>query len=80
MSDEDFPEWFRRRMRRPSSRDWLFGDVDDIKLADKLLENGVAAIPGSPFGSKGRGCLRFSYGAANMQQLEEAANRIEKTI
>ena len=30
MSDEDFPEWFRRRMRRPSSRDWLFGDVDDI--------------------------------------------------
>lgn len=30
MSDEDFPEWFRRRVRRPSSRDWLFGDVDDI--------------------------------------------------
>jgi len=30
LSDEDFPEWFRRRMRRPSSRDWLFGDVDDI--------------------------------------------------
>jgi len=30
MSDEDFPEWFRRRMRRPFSRDWLFGDVDDI--------------------------------------------------
>jgi len=30
LSDEGFPEWFRRRMRRPSSRDWLFGDVDDI--------------------------------------------------
>jgi len=30
LSGEDFPEWFRRRMRRPSSRDWLFGDVDDI--------------------------------------------------
>jgi len=30
MPDEDFPEWFRRRMRRPFSRDWLFGDVDDI--------------------------------------------------
>ncbi len=30
MSDEDFPEWFRRRRRRPFSRDWLFGDVDDI--------------------------------------------------
>jgi aspartate aminotransferase len=69
--------------RKPAGAFYLFpsfGDVDDIKLADKLLENGVAAIPGSPFGSKGRGCLRFSYGAANMQQLEEAANRIEKTI
>ena len=30
MPEEDFPEWFRRRMRRPFSRDWLFGDVDDI--------------------------------------------------
>jgi len=30
LSDEDFPEWFRRRMRRPSTRDWLFGDIDDI--------------------------------------------------
>ena len=30
MPDEDFHEWFRRRMRRPFSRDWLFGDVDDI--------------------------------------------------
>jgi len=30
LPEEDFPEWFRRRMRRPYSRDWLFGDVDDI--------------------------------------------------
>jgi HSP20 family protein len=30
LPEEDFPEWFRRRMRRPFSRDWLFGDVDDI--------------------------------------------------
>jgi HSP20 family protein len=30
MSDEDFPDWFRRRMRRPSARDWFFGDIDDM--------------------------------------------------
>lgn len=29
MADEDWPEWLRRRMRR-SSRDWMFGDVDEI--------------------------------------------------
>jgi len=69
--------------RRPAGAFYAFpsfGDADDIKLADRLIENGVAAIPGSPFGSKGAGCLRFSYGASSMQQLEEAANRIEKTI
>jgi HSP20 family protein len=30
MSDDDFPEWFRRRTRRPFSRDWMFGDIDEI--------------------------------------------------
>lgn len=30
MPDEDFSEWFRRRMRRPFSRDWFFGDIDEI--------------------------------------------------
>jgi len=30
LSDEDEPEWFRRRTRRPFFRDWLFGDVDEI--------------------------------------------------
>ncbi len=30
MSEDDFSQWFRRRMRRPYSRDWLFGDVDEI--------------------------------------------------
>jgi len=30
LSDEDLPEWFRRRSRRPFFRDWLFGDMDEI--------------------------------------------------
>jgi len=30
LSEDDFSQWFRRRMRRPYSRDWLFGDVDEI--------------------------------------------------
>jgi HSP20 family protein len=30
MSDEDLPEWFRRRLRRtPYPRDWLFGDIEE---------------------------------------------------
>ncbi len=57
-----------------------FKEDDDIKLADKLIENGVATVPGSPFGSKGKGCLRLSYGASKIEELEEAVKRIERTI
>lgn len=55
-----------------------FGDgVDDIALADKYLKAGVAPVPGSPFGSQGKGCLRLSYANAPQDQLEEAFDRIE---
>ena len=31
MAWDDFPEWFRRRMRRtPFFRDWFFGDIDEM--------------------------------------------------
>jgi len=30
LSSEDWPEWFRRRGRRPFFRDWLFGDIDEM--------------------------------------------------
>ncbi|MFC2154160.1 pyridoxal phosphate-dependent aminotransferase [Candidatus Altiarchaeota archaeon] len=55
-----------------------FGEVDDIDLADKMLEKGVAPVPGSPFGSRGEGCLRLSYANANVEKLKEAFDRIEQ--
>ncbi len=57
-----------------------FGDTDELKLADKLINAGVATIPGSPFGSKGKGCLRLSYGAASIEQIDEAIERMKKSI
>lgn len=57
-----------------------FGDIDDVKLADKLIDAGVATVPGSPFGSKGKGCLRLSYGASNIEELDEAVERMKKII
>jgi HSP20 family protein len=30
MSDEDLPDWLKRRLRRERNRDWLFGDLDEI--------------------------------------------------
>ena len=53
---------------------------DDLKFADKLMENGVGVIPGSPFGSSGRGCVRMSYGGLGMGDLKRAMDIIEKIV
>jgi aspartate aminotransferase len=55
-----------------------FEGKDDIGLADALLENGVGSVPGSPFGTKGRGCIRLSYGNADLGTLDEAFNRMAR--
>ena len=57
-----------------------FGDIDDLGLADKLLSNGVGVIPGSPFGSRGEGCARISYGAVSLDEIEIALERIKATL
>lgn len=53
------------------------GEIDDIDFADKLLERGVAVIPGSPFGPSGKGCVRISYGAVGIEELKKAMDRME---
>jgi len=53
-----------------------FNGADDLKLADELLEKGVGVVPGSAFGSQGRGCVRISYGSANLGLLSQAFDRI----
>lgn len=55
-----------------------FKGRDDLKLADELLAAGVGTVPGSPFGSKGRGCIRISYGNADIKTLGEAFDRMGK--
>lgn len=53
-----------------------FKGADDLELADKLLEKGVGVVPGSAFGPRGRGCIRISYGSANIDLLSQAFDRI----
>jgi len=44
----------------------LGGTSTTMELADALIEAGVGTVPGSPFGTNGRGCLRMSYGNADI--------------
>jgi aspartate aminotransferase len=51
----------------------LNGSADDVAVADRLLEAGVATVPGSAFGAPGH--LRLSF-ATDTASLEEGCRRI----
>ena len=53
------------------------GFKNDLALADKLLEAGVALVPGSAFGAEG--CLRLSF-AVSLDTLKAAVQRIEAAL
>ena len=53
------------------------GFEKDTRLADMLLEKGVALVPGSAFGAEG--CMRLSY-ATSDQELESALDRLEEAL
>lgn len=57
---------------------WIGGD--DFQIVEKLLEKGVGVIPGSPFGSQGKGCIRISYGSAGIPELEKAMDILEENL
>lgn len=55
-------------------------DVDDIRLATHILDEGnVAVLGGSTFGPNGRGFIRLSY-ANSEENLREALSRIRKAL
>jgi len=74
LSDEDWPEWFRRRTRRPFFGDWLFGDIDEImrdmeEMMQKEFKEFTTRLPKDfvrerrlPDGSKVKEWGPFVYG------------------
>ncbi len=54
--------------------------LDDVTFAEQfLLEERVAVVPGSTFGSSGRGYVRMCYASA-YDELVEAMNRLERFL
>jgi aspartate aminotransferase len=70
---------------RPKGAFYVFPNITGTgmpsqKVADLLLEEaGVAALPGTAFGSYGEGYLRFSY-ANSVENIKKALERIEQTL
>jgi aspartate/methionine/tyrosine aminotransferase len=69
------------RCLKPHGAFYLFPNVSSFgrsskEIADRLLEEaGVAALPGTAFGSQGEGYLRFSF-ANSLENIEVALERI----
>ena len=66
---------------KPNGAFYVFpklSDGNDIEIADNLLRNGIGIIPGSPFGSSGRGCVRMSYGSISKEKIGEVLKRLKK--
>jgi len=67
----------------PKGAFYIFANIEGFKmLSDKLAEllvrqARVVTVPGSAFGMRGEGYLRFSYATAH-DKIEEALNRIAK--
>lgn len=53
--------------------------LSSADLANRLLENGVAVLPGSAFGKYGEGYLRLVF-ANSMENLGAALERMEKAL
>lgn len=70
---------------RPDGAFYVFPSIeatgmDCLEFAKRLLkEEKVAVVPGTAFGSEGRGHIRISY-ASNMSDLREACLRIERFL
>ncbi len=69
---------------KPDGAFYFFLDVRPAGLSSKeaverLLDQGVATVPGPAFGSGGEGFIRLAY-ATTMEELEYAAEKIEKVL
>lgn len=66
----------------PMGAFYMFPSIEKFNMKSEdfcerlLKEGGVAAVPGDAFGPGGEGYMRISY-AYSMEQLKEAADRIE---
>lgn len=68
-------------VNKPMGAFYIFPKVDlldDCTFSERLLKEGkVVVVPGSSFGTYGRGHVRLCY-ATSLNNIEEASNRIER--
>lgn len=54
-------------------------EIDDYKLLEESMKNGVAFVPGSIMGTK-RSCIRFTYGRGEKLLIREGVSRFVRAL
>lgn len=54
-------------------------DVDDYKLLEEAMKNGVSFVPGKIMGSQ-NGYIRFTYGKGDKESIKEGISRFVHTL
>jgi aspartate/methionine/tyrosine aminotransferase len=70
--------------QRPQGAFYAFPNVTHYgisseEMANRMLDGGVAVLPGTSFGEYGEGYLRLVY-ASSMDNIERALDRMEKVL
>ena len=73
--------WNHVKPRVPQGATFLLASLgeqtDDVAVCQRLLrEAGVVSVPGSAFGSRGRGSIRLSFGNQPVDRIREAGRRL----
>ena len=68
--------------RDPDGAIYAFPDVeeDSWEFCMRMIDNGVAMVPGEPFGPESDTSVRICFGAVEKSDLEKAFDRIEANI
>jgi aspartate aminotransferase len=66
----------------PEGAIYAFPEVgkDSWEFAMEMIDEGVAVVPGEPFGSESDRSVRIAYGAAEMEELEKGFERLKKAV
>jgi aminotransferase len=73
--------WGRARAFLPDGATFLLARIDgmedDVAVCEEMVRQaGVVTVPGSAFGPRGKGLVRFSFGNQTVERIREAGRRL----
>ena len=80
---DEFQKWGIGKAAKPRGAFYFFPDMSELgsglKLADKIIANGVSIVPGEAFGDAGAGHIRLSFSASH-EKIRKGMKKIAECL